>query len=161
MIDAPNVEGPALPGVAGAVITEQGPTREGRLYTHPEILRVFHDGIQPAMRARGYSVTIASGARTLQEQQHDYQLYRAGKGGRAAPPGRSAHNYGLAIDCLVAPPNGYRGDAWGWANSAAGRKAYQLLHKIARHYGLEDIAAAAPDDPFHLQAPNWRKLAGI
>lgn len=149
-----------LPEIARAEIHATGPTREGRLYTHPEILRVFRDGIAPAMAARGYSVSITSGSRTLAEQQAEFIAYRQGKGGRAAPPGRSAHNYGLAIDVLVRP-NGFKGDPWAWASTSQGRQAYQLLHRIARHYGLEDIAASAPDDPFHLQAPNWRRLAGL
>jgi hypothetical protein len=131
------------------------------LYTHPEILRVFSYGIQPAMSQRGYSCLIASSARTLAQQQQAYLAFKSGTGGRAAPPGQSAHNYGLAIDVLIRPLGSYKGDAWAWARTAAGSKAYQVLHTVAKHYGLDNIAAAAPDDPFHLQAPNWRRLAGL
>lgn len=158
MTDAPNAGSP-LPDCPPARIEEKGPTREGKLYTHPEILRVFNGGIQPAMQRRGFATFIASSARSLAEQSRAYQAYLQGKGGRAAPPGYSAHNYGLAIDVVIRAPNG--SDPWAWAKTGAGKAAYHLLHQVAKHYGLENIAAVAPDDPFHLQAPNWRRLAGL
>ncbi|MFA5448887.1 MAG: peptidoglycan-binding protein [Clostridia bacterium] len=41
---------------------------------------------------------IASGNRTMKQQQDLYDLYKAGKGNKAAVPGKSRHNFGLAID---------------------------------------------------------------
>ena len=126
--------------------------------THPEILRVW-----PAIRAAlqdetGHPSKIVSGHRSLAQQSALYARYRAGRGGRAAPPGASAHNYGLAIDVLITPAGK---DPWEWAFSFWGRRAYRTLHAIARRYGLEDITATAPDDPFHLQVPGWSRFAGV
>lgn len=41
---------------------------------------------------------INSGGRTYAEQQHLYNLYRQGRGNKAAPPGTSLHESGIAVD---------------------------------------------------------------
>ncbi len=49
-------------------------------------------------RARGEQYYVTSGLRWFDEQARLRVLYLAGKGGKAAPAGLSAHNYGLAFD---------------------------------------------------------------
>lgn len=101
---------------------------------------------------------VVSTVRSSEKQRQLHRLYLSGKGGRAAPPGRSAHEYGLAIDVNIQDyPDGKNVNAF----SRKGRQLYAQLHAIARRYGLTDIMADAPDDPFHLQAPNWRRVAGV
>ena len=100
---------------------------------------------------------VVSTVRSSKEQARLHRLYKSGKGGRAAPPGSSAHEYGLAIDVNIKNAETDRNvDAF----SRKGRQLYAALHAVARRYGLTDIMADAPDDPFHLQAPNWRRIAG-
>lgn len=48
---------------------------------------------------------IVYGYRTLAEQDALYQKYLAG-GPKAAPPGKSAHNFGLAVDVQLIMPDG-------------------------------------------------------
>lgn len=51
-----------------------------------------------ACRKRGADYVATFGYRSYDEQARIYMAYRAGKGGRAAPPGKSAHQFGLAMD---------------------------------------------------------------
>ncbi len=153
------IDGPALPDVPAATIRATGDTVDGVMFTHPELLRVFIQGIEPAMRSRGLRCSIVSAARPRAEQAIKYRNYLAGRGDRAAPPGRSAHEYGLAIDVVITAPPGL--NDYAWAKTAPGRAAYAQLHRIAKHYGLDNIADVAPDDPYHLQAPGWKRLAGL
>lgn len=127
------------------------------MLTHPEVLRVYRDGIKPEMHALGYDVRIESGARDLNEQANKYNDFLRGRGGRAAPPGRSAHNYGLAIDVGIIPPDG--SDIYAWAQTWKGRAGYRKLHEVAAKYGLESLSFT--DDPYHLQVKGWRQLAGV
>lgn len=71
--------------------------------------RVHLDYLNPAFLERllnllaeasllGIQYKIYSGYRSHDEQRVLYKLYMGG-GSKAAPPGLSAHNYGLAIDC--------------------------------------------------------------
>lgn len=55
-----------------------------------------------AARAAGHQVTLNSSFRTLGSQTQLYKLYKSGKGAPAAPPGRSNHQYGMALDISVA-----------------------------------------------------------
>lgn len=105
----------------------------------------------------GYVPRAVSTVRSSKRQAQLYALYKSGKGGRAAPPGSSAHEYGLALDVnIFEHPSGKAVGAF----TREGKALYAELHRIARSYGLTDIMADAPDDPFHLQAPNWRRVAG-
>lgn len=44
---------------------------------------------------------VTEGFRSLKRSKELYEDYKAGRGPRAAPPGKSAHNYGLAIDVVL------------------------------------------------------------
>jgi len=50
------------------------------------------------LRAKGQDFVAYSGFRSYAEQDTLHKAYISGKGGIAAPPGLSAHNYGLAVD---------------------------------------------------------------
>jgi len=124
---------------------------------HRELARVLPLIVAEARDETGYPVSVVSTGRTFAEQAVKYRAYLRG-GGRAAPPGKSAHNHGLAADVVIRKPGV---DPWEWSRTWSGRRAYAKLHKIAKRYGLESIVSSAPDDPFHLQAPNWRRVAGV
>lgn len=49
-------------------------------------------------REHGWKGSVTSGNRTRAEQQRLYDLWKAGKGNRAAPPGQSNHEGGQAVD---------------------------------------------------------------
>lgn len=48
-----------------------------------------------------YTWYVTSGYRSAAQQKILYDNYLAGKGGKAAPPGKSAHEHGLAIDVVL------------------------------------------------------------
>jgi D-alanyl-D-alanine carboxypeptidase len=54
-----------------------------------------------AARAEGIGLWVISGYRTRREQRILYERYRQGLGPRAARPGRSNHQRGLAVDVVV------------------------------------------------------------
>ena len=80
----------------------------------------------------GKVITITSGYRSYQQQAALYDAYRAGRGNIAAPPGRSAHESGLAVDAVI--------DGKPIADTVAART-------LAR-FGL---VAPVKGDPVHLQ----------
>jgi hypothetical protein len=88
---------------------------------------------------RGFAPIVTSGLRTNGEQLRLYQLYLAGRSRLpAAPPGRSAHNYGLAID------------VW------AGNGQQEAMMTILRAFGGETVSG----DPPHIQYPGFRRALG-
>lgn len=66
-------------------------------YLNPTFLERLLNLLAEA-RMLGYEYKVYSGYRSIDEQRVLYKLYLGG-GSKAAPPGLSAHNYGLAIDC--------------------------------------------------------------
>jgi hypothetical protein len=84
---------------------------------------------------RGFEPTVVSGLRTIGEQQRLYAAWLAGRSRLpAAPPGRSAHNFGLAIDV--------------WAGN--GQQAAMM--RLLESWGAELVPG---DDP-HIQYPGFR-----
>lgn len=70
--------------------------------------RQWCDWMLTYLDQRGFEPTVTSGLRTYGEQTRLYMAYLAGRSRLpAAPPGRSAHNYGLAIDVWAG--NGQQG----------------------------------------------------
>lgn len=53
------------------------------------------------LRANGDDWRVTSAYRSLAEQMKLRLLYLQGKGGKAAPAGKSAHNFGLAVDLTL------------------------------------------------------------
>lgn len=94
----------------------------------PDLLEPqFRRDVEQLLTDSPHHWVVTSGFRSLADQTALYAAYRAG-GPRAAPPGRSAHNFGLAIDVVldgdpVKPglqpdwhPN--PGDGWYWLRDA-------------------------------------------
>lgn len=55
-----------------------------------------------ALESAGIAGTVTSGVRSSEKQAQLYADYKAGRSSiPAAPPGRSSHEYGLAIDFVV------------------------------------------------------------
>jgi RHS repeat-associated protein len=52
----------------------------------------------------GYEIRVTYGFRSFEQQAQLYKAYLAG-GPKAAPPGKSAHNYGIAIDVAIIDGN--------------------------------------------------------
>ena len=93
------------------------------------------------LERRGFSGTVTSGKRSSSEQSRLYQNYIHGRSDLpAAPPGRSAHEYGLALDFVVAQGK----------TSPQQRQAMNLLAS----WGGELVAG----DPVHVQYPGYRAL---
>jgi LAS superfamily LD-carboxypeptidase LdcB len=57
--------------------------------------------MQAAAKAAGIHLTLASGFRTMEEQERLYRAYQDGTGNLAAKPGFSNHQNGIAIDIGV------------------------------------------------------------
>jgi uncharacterized protein YcbK (DUF882 family) len=100
----------------------------------------------------GVELRIVSGFRSLQEQEALYaqgrtsaeireRVHKQGRGGAVtdAPPGQSAHNYGLAVDLDPDDPN------------------TPTIREIAKLFGFGTVSW----DPDHLEYPNWRQTAGL
>lgn len=126
----------------------------------PEV-RPLVDAFLAACQSTGIDVLVTCTSRTNDEQA---ALYAKGRSaaplGRRfivtdAPPGQSAHNYGLAID--VAPIVNGKLD-WNGADPV-----WQQLGQLGQAAGLEwagELGFPFPEEP-HFQLPNWRTVAGI
>lgn len=66
---------------------------------YPPFLRVALD-LAANCRRRNADYFATYGLRTFKEQGELYTKFKLGLGGRAAPAGKSAHNYGLAFDFI-------------------------------------------------------------
>lgn len=55
-------------------------------------------GLLAACRARGVDYWVTEGFRSYARSHKLRALFLEGKGGKAAPAGQSAHNFGLAVD---------------------------------------------------------------
>lgn len=91
-------------------------------------------------RQYGLHPTVTSAKRTRAEQQRLYDRARAGLSKYpAAPPGRSAHEYGMALDVVV--PD----DEWPLWN--------EIRTRIGFHWAASDIV--------HSEVPGWRGIVGL
>lgn len=85
--------------------------------------------MQAAAAADGVTLQVDSAFRSYAEQVQLYQLYQAGKGNLAAPPGYSNHEGGVAVDI----------------NTARGTNAaFQWLNDNAANYGFHRTVATEP-----------------
>lgn len=73
----------------------------GRIRIHPAFAEILDDVIREAGEL-GIQVRITSSYRSVMEQR---SLFRRFGQGRAARPGESYHNYGLAVDVATSPPD--------------------------------------------------------
>ena len=82
--------------------------------THPDLQPWFHWLVRLAV-AQGWDVDVTSGFRSMEEQERLYNRWKQGlQSLHVARPGCSQHNYGLAVDMVIA------GDFWGPRQKALG-----------------------------------------
>jgi hypothetical protein len=60
--------------------------------------------MKSAAASQGVNITLSSSYRSYEKQAYLYQLYKSGRGNLAAPPGKSNHEKGLAIDAANGIP---------------------------------------------------------
>ena len=100
---------------------------------NPTFRNRLANAIRDAERATGSKAVIRSAYRSEEEQAAAYARFISGKGGLAAKPGKSRHQYGLAADINDGPVL-----AW--------------LHKNAEQYGLSFLKGNAfKNDTGHIQ----------
>jgi RHS repeat-associated protein len=128
--------------------------QDGKVGQHNEKIIA---GLTPAMQDKvramttaagqaGHTLWLVYGRRSLELQQQMYERYLNG-GPLAAPPGQSAHNYGLAVDLAYSLPNG-SGPDW--------RSNWNIIGATAAAVNLYWLG---PIDQDHVQiARNWRKF---
>jgi LAS superfamily LD-carboxypeptidase LdcB len=88
---------------------------------------------------QGVAVTVISAHRTNEEQAEAARQARAA-GRPAAAPGRSAHQYGLAVDLM--------------AGKNSGSAEHEWLMKVGRAMGFRFYANDRP----HFEHPAWAAL---
>lgn len=112
----------------------------------------FRADVEKLLTESPYGWYVKFGFRSLSEQKVLYDNYIATGENKAAPPGRSAHNYGLAIDVvldtdLVAPglqPSwDIKLDAWEW-----------LFDELKEHPRLK--SGVTFQDGGHIEKYKWQ-----
>lgn len=113
------------------------------------ITAMFRD-MPPELRA---AVEINEATRSNEYQAELYGKYRRGEGGIAAPPGKSRHNHGEAID--LSPPGG------DWKNKTPEYKAaLEWIYANGARYGIHNPENLRTNDPHHFELmPGARNLA--
>lgn len=99
---------------------------------------------------------VTFGWRSLEEQAALYQTYKAG-GPLAAPPGLSAHNYGLAVD-LVLDVDGKMGGAVSWDTRKYAKQWGRLWAAIDASPELHSGRFWHPPDGGHVEMCRWRQF---
>lgn len=110
----------------------------------------FRKDVESVLAGSPYSWVVLYGYRSLDEQKELYNKFLAG-GPKAAPPGKSAHNYGLAVDVVPdgSPAPGFQPDwntghdAWKW-----------LFDAVFDHPRLH--SGRTFNDSDHIEATNWK-----
>lgn len=119
---------------------------------------VFRDKIIELLKqteeATGRKWGISAGRRTMKEQKAIYAQGRTapGKIVSNAPPGSSAHNYGLAADLWPLTKDGKDFD---WV---AGKVVFKVMADLAVKLGLTaGFYFKTFYDAPHIEDPSWRK----
>jgi LAS superfamily LD-carboxypeptidase LdcB len=99
---APTPEAPAPPaGIPSAPGMGHIPSPWGELHLAPAAAESWNAMREESLRAYGVDLVPEgplSAYRTYEHQAYLYDLYLAGEGARASPPGSSSHELGLAVD---------------------------------------------------------------
>ncbi len=101
-------------------------------------------GFLGACKAHALDLRATMGFRDLVEQAALWDAYQKG-GPRAAPPGKSAHNYGMAVDFLA-----YRKGALLGSSS---EPEYALMEELAPRYTLKTLRRL--NDAGHVELDGW------
>lgn len=119
-----------------------------------ELDPVFRKDVESFLSASPYLWGVTYGLRSLALQEELYRKYLAG-GPRAAPPGRSAHNFGLAIDVTLDGDPHKTGVQPDWVTTHAGwlwLKTKSLLHpRLRTGWKYADYG--------HIEAVGWEQMA--
>ncbi len=93
------------------------------------------------LQEAGYTVRVNSVYRSNAQQQRLIDLWDEGDSSvvaQPAPVGQSAHNYGMAADLNLDPPD------------------YDVLGQVAENNGL--VQPDPEGDEVHIELPDWREL---
>ena len=114
----------------------------------------FRSDVDALFSGLTYSYDILEGYRSLERSAALYAAYLKG-GPKAAPPGKSAHNYGLAVDFAPRrdPPTPTRG-VYDWTGTSPVWKA--ALTAIEAHPRLHSGIAFGDTD--HCERLNWKSF---
>ncbi len=113
---------------------------------HDKLNPQFYDDVNQLLAESPYSWVVTFGYRSIEEQRALYLKHLAG-GPLAAPPGQSAHNWGLAIDCAVVLPSG----KYSWGESGP---EFPWLWEAVRQSPRMHSGHEFHDDD-HVQSTGW------
>ena len=125
------------------------------------IWRVDPAGLQPGflrdvqrlLHASPFSWTVLSGFRSIEAQRVLWEKFKAG-GPRAAPPGKSAHNFGQAVDVVLDGDDDKPGLQPDWNTSHEGWR--WLFEAIAAHPRLH--SGRSFNDASHIEKLGWKPV---
>jgi len=125
--------------------------------------RVDPDLLKPAFRAdvealldlSPFSWVVTYGYRSIAEQAELHTKYLAG-GPRAAPPGESAHNFGLAVDVVLDADPDKPGLQASWDTKHPGW--IWLFNAVAAHPRLK--SGQSFGDGGHIERYHWKEHRG-
>ena len=102
-------------------------------------------------KARGAHYYATRGTDSFEEQARLHGLYLAGKGGKAAPPGMSAHQFGIGLD--FASDADTRKPGLQLTPESWKAPAFKILIEEIEREGL--VSGASFDDAPHVQWPGF------
>jgi hypothetical protein len=119
----------------------------------PELLEPqFRKDIEDLLAPSQWTWYILYGRRTREQQQALYDKYLAG-GPKAAPPGMSPHEYGLAVDIVpdndpeksgLQPQWNISNPAWEWL--------FEMVHRHPRLHSGKSF-----NDADHIERFHWKE----
>jgi peptidoglycan LD-endopeptidase CwlK len=120
----------------------------------PDFKDIIEHILTEVSHATGLTWICVCGRRTMQEQADLYAKGRTIKGPKVtnAPPGSSAHNYGLAADCAPLA-KGSQHTIWWEAPEATWKEYGRICEKYGKTWGGHFKSIA--DRP-HCEDPRWK-----
>jgi hypothetical protein len=117
----------------------------------PDLLEPqFRADIEALLGADPADWYVLYGFRTGMEQAELYAKYQAG-GPKAAPPGKSPHNWGLAVDVVPDKDPGTLGLQPEWdVNSLSWRRIFEAIHRHPRLHSGKSF-----QDADHIERYQW------
>lgn len=136
---AANYGGPN-PKFPNAIPQNMAPVRGG--YLRRDAASAFEQMAVALKSATGANLRVNEGYRTYARQVYFWNLYKSGKGAAVAPPGKSTHSGGTAVD--MGGFGGVGTPAWNWLRANAGRYGYEWT-------GGYQFKNSAGIEPWHWQ----------
>jgi hypothetical protein len=109
-----------------------------------------------AATAAGVDLRLESGFRTAAQQRALYKAWRKGRGNKAAPPGRSNHQSGRALDIAVSAPGAL---AWLETNAASYGFARTVVNEPWHWEYVDAPIARGATKPLSPKAAKLARLA--